>query len=125
VADQVFSTLMQPRSTQPPGHGVDLARLREVLRSLLRSDEVADAIVRAIARIDELPPRVERILNQILHVADGQQSDNRGYTRGERQLLTQAVTSLAEELTNRRLTTDRVTAVEATEAIDEWFGRCT
>jgi len=122
IADHVFATSMKPRAVQPPGGGGGIAipKIRELLESVLKSHQQVDAVLRALAKIENLPPRIERLLDQLANHAGGTHGENKHPGRQAQQQVAQIVRNLLAELTPRRVQAARPALVAT---VDHVLGR--
>ena len=97
IADYVFSNILQPR-TQPPGNGLDLEKIREVLSSVIRSDRTIDAVIQALSRLETVSARVERTLDRLENLAEDQSSSHGREARQIQRHINETVQTLLREL---------------------------
>ena len=119
IANNLFDTLLKPRTVQPPGGGINIPKIREALSHVLNSGDV-NAVLRALAKVDHLPARIERIVDRLVAQDDRAHAQpNRQISRPEQRQIAQTVHNLARELGLRRIAARAVLAA----AFDEVFGR--
>ena len=119
VADFVFDNILQPRSTNP-GNGLDLEKIREMMHTAIRSDRVVDAIVQALARLETVPERVERLLDRIENLVSQRDATSGRPARLIQAQINQTVARLVVELAiSRRLGSDHGSRVASTDSVLE------